>query len=254
MKRKTTVVANWKMNLNHDEAIKLANHIKDSLVSLSTAEIVICPSYLYLLEIEKIFKDTVVKIGAQNAYWETKGAFTGEVSVSQLKGIVDFIICGHSERRELFGDTNEQVNEKVKSILEAGVLPIICVGESVEAWRKGEIDTVLEQVESSMSGISPEEAEKVIFAYEPVWAIGTANPASAGYANKICMQIRLMLDSLYSRDTAKKIRILYGGSVTNDNANKFVAESEIDGLLIGGASLKAEEFIEICKNVSRIKT
>lgn len=253
MKRKITVVANWKMNLSQKEAIKLAIQIKNSLLSLSTSEIVLCPSYLYIPEIHKIFVNTVVQIGAQNTYWKGEGAFTGEISVKMLADFCKYIICGHSERRQDFGEKDEDVNKKAKAILKEGLIPIICVGEDLKAWRKGDIDTVLDQVRKAVAGIGRKQISNVVIAYEPVWAIGSGSPATAEYANRICMQIRQLLDSLYSREQALTVRILYGGSVTKDNATDFVEQSEIDGLLIGGTSLKGKEFIEIVRRVSKAK-
>jgi len=253
MKRKKIAVANWKMNLNQPEALKLALAIKDSLLSLSLTEIVICPPALYLSEISKIFSSTAIKIGSQNVYWEKEGAYTGEISAAMLVGIVDYVICGHSERREYFAETNDQVNKKAKAVLAEGLAPIICVGEDIDAWRKGKIDVVLDQVKESVGKMDPEKVEKAVIAYEPVWAIGSGNLATADYANKICLQIRQLLGGIYSRDIAAKMRILYGGSVKGDNAAEFVEQSEIDGLLVGGASLKAEAFIDIVKRINKIK-
>ena len=252
-KRKKTLVANWKMNLTEKGAIKLAQDIKDSLLSLSTSEIILCPPYLYISEIKKIFANTVVQIGGQDVFWKEEGAYTGEISPKMLADFCKYVICGHSERRQYFGETDEDVNKKAKAVLKSGLVPVICVGEDEKAWKQGNIDTVLDQVRKASVGISREDISKVIIAYEPIWAIGTGNAATADYANKICMQIRQLLDSLYSREEAGKIRILYGGSVTKDNAVEFVAQSEIDGLLIGGASLKAKEFIEIVRKTNKIK-
>ena len=239
------------MNLNYDEEIKLASEIKNSLLSLSTAEIILCPSYLSIPKIKEIFNNTAVKIGAQNVSAKKEGAFTGEISIKMLKPFCDNVIIGHSERRQSFNETDDDVNKKVLIILDNGITPIICVGEDIEAWKKGDIESVLDQVGKAVKGIAPEKITEIIIAYEPVWAIGSGNPATAEYANKICMQIRQILESLYSRDIAMKIRILYGGSVNTENASKFVMQSEIDGLLVGGVSLKAKEFIEIVKNINK---
>ncbi len=252
-KRKKTLVANWKMNLTEKEAIKLAQDIKGSLLSLSTSEIILCPPYLYIPEISQIFANTVVQIGAQNAFWKEEGTYTGEISIKMLTDFCKYVICGHSERRQYFGETDEDVNKKAKAVLNKDLVPIICVGEDEKAWKQGNIDTVLDQVRKAVAGISREDILNVIIAYEPIWAIGSGNAATADYANKICMQIRQLLDSLYSREQAEKIRILYGGSVTESNGVEFVEQSEIDGLLIGGVSLKAKEFIKIVKKVSKIK-
>ncbi len=241
------------MNPSHKEAIKLAQDIKNSLLSLSTSEIVLCPPYLYIPEVYEVFVNTAVQIGAQNVFWKKEGAYTGEISVKMLADFCKYVICGHSERRQYFGETDEDVNKKTKAVLNKGLVPIICVGEDEKAWKQGNIDTALDQVRKAVTGISREDISNVIIAYEPIWAIGTGNAATADYANKICMQIRQLLDSLYSREQAEKIRILYGGSVIENNAVEFMEQSEIDGLLIGGVSLKAKEFIEIVKKVSKIK-
>jgi len=252
-KRKITVVANWKMNLNYDEEVKLASEIKESLLSLSTVEIVLCPSFLSIPKIKEIFSKTAVKIGAQDVFYENCGAFTGGISVKMLEPFCDYVIIGHSERRRYFKETDEEVNKKVKAALQSKIMPIICVGEDLEAWRRGDIDTVIDQVRKAVKGIDQDQITKILIAYEPVWAIGSGNPATAEYANKICLQIRQLLESFYSRDLAMKIRILYGGSVNIENASEFIAQSEIDGLLVGGLSLKAKEFILLVKNINKIK-
>ena len=251
MKRKITIVANWKMNLNYDEEIKLATEIKDSLLSLSTAEIILCPSYLSIPKIKEIFANTAVRIGSQDVCYQDNGPYTGGISTEMLKPFCDNIIIGHSERRQFFKETDDEVNKKVLKVLESGITPIICVGEDVEAWRKGDIESVLDQVRKATKGIPLEKITNILMAYEPVWAIGSGNPATAEYANKICMQIRQVLESVYSRETAQKIRILYGGSVNIENSEKFIEQSEIDGLLVGGLSLKAKEFIEIVKKINK---
>lgn len=252
--RKSIVAANWKMNTQLKEALALAIKIKNSLLSLKLVDIVLCPPFVYLSEIKKIFESTVINLGAQDVWWKDKGAYTGEISPVQLADFCRYVIIGHSERRQFFAETDDLVNKKTKVSLKAGLIPIICVGETLEAWRKGDVDLVLDQVKKALAGVNPKLASKIIIAYEPVWAIGTANPASASYANQICLRIRQMIDSLYGREVALKIRILYGGSVNKSNAAGFVEESEIDGLLIGGASLIADEFISIVRDISKVKT
>lgn len=254
MKRDILVVGNWKMNLSQKEAVKLAVEIKNSLLSLKLVEIALAPPFLFILEIKKILEKTAIQMAAQDVFWEEKGAFTGEISPLMLADLVKYVIIGHSERRQYFGETDETVNKKVKAVLKAGLNSVVCVGETLEAWRNGDTSGVTEQVDKAINGVSREMAEKVIIAYEPIWAIGTSKPAANTYANKICLQIRQVFSSLYGRELALKTKILYGGSVDFSNAAGYVEMSEIDGLLAGGASIKAKEFIEIVRKVSKVKT
>lgn len=253
MNRDKFVVANWKMNLSHKEAVRLAIEIKNSLLSLSLVKIILAPPYLFIPEVKDILEKTAISMGAQNVYWEEKGTFTGEISSSMLEDFCDFVIVGHSERRANFNETNEEVNKKVTAVLKNGMKVIICVGESPEAWKKGDISSVIDEVEKAIEGVDRDMIEKVIVAYEPIWAIGSGKPAASTYANKICLQIRQVFSSKYGRDIASKIPILYGGSVDSFNATGYVDMSEIDGLLIGSASLNGQEFINIVKKVSKIK-
>ena len=189
-----------------------------------------------------------VKLGAQNMHWEEKGAFTGEVSPLMLKELpCDYVIIGHSERRQYFAETDETVNNKIKSALKHELAPIVCVGETLEQREEGiTIDFVMGQVEKALKGIEAEEAKKIVFAYEPIWAIGTGKTASAADAQEVIGAIRNKISELYNKEVAEAVRILYGGSVKPENIKELMAEADIDGALVGGASLKAESFYAIC--------
>jgi len=247
---KKIIVANWKMNpQNKKEAEQIFNSIK-KLGLVKNAEIVICPPFIYLSS----FKLQVIgfKIGAQDCFWEEKGAFTGEVSALMLKDAgCQYVIAGHSERRKYFGETNEIVNKKVKAILNAGLSPIVCVGETQEQRNKGEIEEILkEQIKKAFEGISSSKLQvsRFIIAYEPVWAIGTGNGCSVEESQKMRLFIIKTVAEIYSQKIAKKIKILYGGSVNSENSAGYLKEAGFFGLLVGGASLNAEEFGKIIKN------
>ncbi|MDD4351550.1 MAG: triose-phosphate isomerase [Candidatus Gracilibacteria bacterium] len=232
---KKIVAGNWKMNTNIAEGIALALGLKE-LLKKSEVEYIICPPFISLEAISKMLADSCIKIAAQNMYFEEKGSFTGEVSVTMLPGLVQYVIIGHSERRQLFGESDEMINKKVKACLEHDLIPILCVGETLETREKGEAqEFVSEQLQKDLEGL---DKAKVVLAYEPIWAIGTGQTASPEQAEEMCSFIRAQ--GLTGNS------ILYGGSVNAENASNLAAMPNIDGFLVGGASLKAKEFGKIC--------
>lgn len=208
---------------------------------------VICAPYLSLSALVKEVRSTEIAIGAQNVHWENEGAYTGEVSVPMLREAgVTYVIIGHSERRSLFGETDERVNQKVHAALAGGLIPIICVGEELEDRNNGKTQAVVEsQVTAALRGVSAADAAKVIFAYEPVWAIGSGQAATAEDAEEVCANIRKWLANAYGASVAEKVRIQYGGSVKPDNISSFLSQPNIDGALVGGASLTVDSFLAL---------
>ena len=245
--RKTIIAGNWKMNKTATETKKFAEELKAIMPRAKWCESVVCVPYVNIPAALKAFKDMRVSIGAENLYYEPSGAFTGEVSADMLKDLgVKYVIIGHSERRQYFGETDIIVNKKVHAALEAGLHPIICVGESLE---QREMDVTMElialQVKSALSGVSAEKARKCIIAYEPIWAIGTGKTATSEQAGEVCSNIRATIRSLYGARVARSVTIQYGGSMNPKNAAELLAQPDIDGGLIGGAALKPEQFVDI---------
>jgi triosephosphate isomerase (TIM) len=250
--RKPLIAGNWKMNTTVDEAIVLVKEMFDGLNSLSSVDRVLCPPFVSLHSIAGILQGSSIGLGAQNMYFKEKGAFTGEISPIMLKSMCKYVILGHSERRQIFGETSETVNEKMKAALEAGLLPIMCIGETLAENEAGKTGDILSnQVRSGLNGISI--GGSLIIAYEPIWAIGTGKAATGKQAAETIRYIREVLASTWSKDVAKSVRILYGGSVTAANIDEFTSEPEIDGYLVGGASLKASEFVDIVRRTSLAK-
>jgi len=228
------------------EALSLINDLK-SLISHVQAEIVVCPPFVDLPAVVVAVQDTGIKVGAQNMHWEQEGAFTGEVSPVMLAAVgCQYVIIGHSERRQYFFETDEAVNRKVKAALAHGLRPIVCVGETLAQREAGMTGTVVEnQVRTGLTGLPQEGRENLVLAYEPVWAIGTGKNASAADAETVIAQIRALLADMFGAETAAKIRIQYGGSVKPENIQELMAQPNIDGALVGGASLKADSFSKI---------
>lgn len=243
------VAGNWKMNKTIHEAKVLLDNLIPELESVATVENVICPPATALSQISKMLDGTNIGLGAQNLFWEKSGAYTGELSPEMIKELCTHVIIGHSERRQYFGETNETVNKRIKAALQVGLIPIVCVGETLdenEAERTE--DVVGEQIREGFSGIQISDSEQLVVAYEPVWAIGTGKAATPELANRIQKNVvRASLRSIFGEGIAEGIRILYGGSVKPDNAKGFFDESDIDGALVGGASLKADSFAAITK-------
>jgi triosephosphate isomerase len=247
MARKKFIAGNWKMNTTLDEACTLAKGLVAKLGSITDVDIAICPPYINLKAVSDIVKGSSIKLGAQDVHWEAKGAFTGKVSCAMLKSVgVTYIIIGHSEQRTYFHETNETVNKKVKAALAAGLLPIICVGETLTERKGGKMQSVVEShVRGGFAGIPKDDALKCTIAYEPVWAIGTGETATPEQANEAHAFIRKILLSMYDGDLAQKLRIQYGGSMKPDNAKLLLSKTDVDGGLIGGAALKVDDFAGI---------
>ena len=237
--RKKIVAGNWKMNMTPSEAVALAETLKP-LVADSQADVVFCVPALDVVPVVNAVEGSNIAVGAENLYFEDKGAYTGEISADMiLDAGAKYVIIGHSERREYFKETDEIVNKKVLKALEKGLLPILCCGESLTQREQGiTIEWVRMQIKIALQGVSKEEAEKVVIAYEPIWAIGTGKTATTEQAQEVCGAIRQVLREIYDDETAEKIRIQYGGSVNEGNAQELFAQPDIDGGLVGGASLK----------------
>jgi len=246
------IAGNWKMNTTLDEAVELAGNILKGIENFKGVERVICPPFISLAAIREQLEGSSVKLGAQNLFYEEKGAYTGEISTKMLFGLCHLVIIGHSERRQYFNETDAIVNRKVKVALGAGLKPIICVGENLKENKAGRAEEVVRgQLTGALSGIS--EFKDIIIAYEPVWAIGSGLAATGRQANGIATLIRKTLAGCLSEENAKSIRILYGGSVNADNIAEFTGQPEIDGALVGGASLKPEQFTSIVRQTAQIK-
>ncbi len=253
MKRRNLIAGNWKMNNNIPEAVVLAQEISNYLERdyLDHVDVAVCPPFVDLKPVKTVFEfDRLdVAVGAQNVYWQDKGAYTGEVSVGMIKNIgCEYCIIGHSERRNLFGETNEEVNLKAKALIAGGISPVICVGESL-AVRDAEtyVEFVTAQVRAAFAGIDEPAAKTCVVAYEPIWAIGTGRTATPEQAEEVCAAVRSCLADMYGEEASEAVRVLYGGSMNEGNADLLLAMPNIDGGLIGGASLKAKSFIEIVK-------
>jgi len=246
--RKVVIAGNWKMNKTRPEAIELINQIKPLADNVS-CEIVVCVPYTALETAIQAVKGTNIKVGAQNVHFEKSGAFTGEISADMLKELgVDYVIIGHSERRQYFGETDTTVNKRTKAALQAGLIPIMCVGELLEE-READIteEVVSRQIKLDMAGFTADEVKKTVIAYEPVWAIGTGKTATNEQAGEACGLIRNVIAKLHGKDVADAVTIQYGGSMNAQNAADLLKQEDVDGGLIGGASLKAEDFGIIIK-------
>lgn len=244
--RKKIIAGNWKMNMLPDEAINFVQELTP-LVKNSEAEVILCVPYTDLFYVLLNVQDTNIKVGAQNMHFEDTGAYTGEVSGKMLKSIgVEYVIIGHSERRQYFAETDETVNKKVKSAFANGLKPIVCVGETIEQREQGlAFDVITKQTRLALEGLTPEQVKNTIIAYEPIWAIGTGKTATADDANDAIKKIREEIKNIYGDETSENVIIQYGGSVKSSNANELFNKSDIDGGLVGGASLKADEFSKI---------
>lgn len=245
--RRPFVAGNWKMNLNRAQAVELAAALAAQTVELADVEIGVCPPSIYLEAVRLALGNAPIGLGAQNCYHEPKGAFTGEISPAML---VDqgckYVILGHSERRHVFKETSQDVNRKVLAALAVGLTPIVCVGELLEERKAGRTQAVVqEQFDGSLAGLSVEQAGKIVIAYEPVWAIGTGVVATPEQAEEVHADLRKLLETRYNPEVAAAVRIQYGGSVTAENAKTLLSQPNIDGALVGGASLKADSFLGI---------
>nr|WP_317356624.1 triose-phosphate isomerase [uncultured Tyzzerella sp.] len=243
--RKKIIAGNWKMNKNHNEAVELINTLKSG-IDTDKSDVVVCVPFVDLMSVSEAIKGTNINLGAQNMHFEESGTYTGEIAPAMLKELgVKYVIIGHSERRAYFGETDETVNKKVKKALEHGIVPILCVGETLEERELNiTIELVRVQVKKAFAGVSKEDAKKVVIAYEPIWAIGTGKVATKEQAEEVCAEVRKVVAEVYGQEVADVIRIQYGGSVTGDTANELFNMPNIDGGLVGGASLK-EDFIKV---------
>ena len=246
------IAGNWKMNTTVSEAIELVNEMRQGLDGIGDVDKVICPPFISLAAVKELIKGSSIRLGAQNLYYEEEGAYTGEISPLMLADLCEFVIIGHSERRQYFDETGEIVNRKIRAALKVGLKPILCIGEKLEERESGRTEEVVtQQLWSSLAGIdSPGD---LVVAYEPVWAIGTGRAATGEQVNATIGLISLNIAHLYDKVVAENMRILYGGSVTADNIAEFMQQSEIDGALVGGASLKANDFLSIVRQTSEIK-
>ena len=244
--RRKVIAGNWKMNMLPNEAMNFIESLSQKVKDTEN-EVVLCVPYIDIFYSVLNAQETNIKIGAQNMHWEESGAYTGEVSAEMLKSVgVEYVIIGHSERRQYFAETDETVNQKIKSALAVGLKPIVCVGETLEQREAGVTEQIItSQVEKAFEGISATDLDKIIVAYEPIWAIGTGKTATKEDANATIMQIRKKLAEIYGQNEANGVIIQYGGSVKSSNAKELFEMSDIDGGLVGGASLKAEEFSKI---------
>jgi len=245
--RKPFVAGNWKMNKLAGQAKILVEEMLPGLQSVPAVESVLCPPFLSLMLVSELVANTDIGVGAQNLFWETSGAYTGEVSPEMVREFCDYVILGHSERRAYFGETDQTLNKRVLAALKVGLTPIVCVGETLSENEAGlTADVINRQVVEGLANLTAEQGEKLVVAYEPVWAIGTGRAASGPVANAVLADIiRPTLADLFGDEIAQGIRILYGGSVTSANAAEFFGQPEIDGALVGGASLKPVDFVAI---------
>lgn len=252
-KRKIIVVGNWKMNVLPSQTENLAKDIAN-LCCTPKCEIVICPPYVCIHDAVRTVKDSGIKVGAQNCHWDEAGAFTGEISAEMLADIgVNYVIIGHSERRQYFGETDKTVNMRVKYALSKDINVIMCVGETLEQRKSGrEKEVISEQIFKGLKDISSENIDKLIIAYEPIWAIGTGETATPSQANDMCKFIRSCVSKYYGHEIASSMTIQYGGSVKKSNISDIISQSDIDGVLVGGASLNANDFAFIVSEASKI--
>jgi len=247
MKRTIVIAGNWKMHKTNAEALQLANQVRIKTTDIKKTGMIICPPATALNAVAEVLKESAVCVGAQNMHWEREGAFTGEISAGMIKSSgAHYVIIGHSERRQYFGETDKTVNKKIKSALENGLKPIVCAGESLEQ-REGNItkEVVGKQIRGAFEGLTPEQIQHIMIAYEPIWAIGTGKTATPEQAEEVHQEIRRLVGEAFGNDTADKVIIQYGGSVKPANAHILLSQQNIDGALVGGACLQADSFSEI---------
>jgi len=247
--RRPFIAGNWKMFLDIDDAVKLAEELVSGTKDVTDRDILVCPSFPLLSRVAQAVEGTTVQLGAQNLYYEEKGAFTGEVSAAMLRSVpCTWVIVGHSERRHVFGESDELIGKKVVSALKQGLRVILCVGELLQEREEGDTELVVKrQVETGLDGVSEGALDDMIIAYEPVWAIGTGKTATPEDVDKVHAYIRSVMSDKFSNAAASGIRVLYGGSVKPENVDGLMTKPNIDGALVGGASLKSESFLRIIK-------
>lgn len=248
--RRPIIAGNWKLNNTEKEAVELAMALRNAFADLTEVDIVVCPVFTAIPVVHDVLLESNIAVGAQDLYWEDSGAFTGEVSAPLLKEVgVEYAIIGHSERRQFFGETNQTVNKKIRAALRHGLTPIVCIGEVLQERESNKtFDVIQTQCKESFAGLNAEEIKKIIIAYEPVWAIGTGKTATPKQAQEVHQFIRRWLSKTHNDKVAAGMRIQYGGSVKPENIAELMAELDIDGALVGGASLKADAFVQIVKN------
>jgi len=251
--RTPIMAGNWKMHKTVAEGAALARDIRQAAAGLTGLEVVLCPPFTGIAAVAEAVQGSEVKVGSQNMYWAEQGAFTGEISPLMLAGLCQYVILGHSERRQYFGETDETVNKKVKAALTHGFVPIICCGENLAQNEAGETASFVSgQIRGALNGLSAAEAATVVIAYEPIWAIGTGKTAEPAAVNRIIgLNIRGVVAELYNEETAQAVRVLYGGSVKPANAAGFMVQPEIDGALVGGAALKTDSFVALIEAAAR---
>ncbi len=250
MSRKKIVAANWKMNVTQSEAAAFVETFLREIGDSAEVEVVLVPPFTAIAKVVEVLHDAAnVKVGAQNMYWEKSGAFTGEISAAMLRDLfVRYVVLGHSERRQLLGETNEIVNRKVRAAHEAGLRPILCIGETLEERERGDVEKILgTQLRGSLANVAAKDLNDTVVAYEPVWAIGTGKTATSAQAQEVHAFVRQTLTEISDQTTAGKMRIQYGGSVKPDNARELMSQPDIDGALVGGASLDPRSFAQIVK-------
>ena len=250
--RKPFIAGNWKMNTDSHSSVKLAEGVVSGCEDIagSKVDVAVCPPFVYLQQVGKALHSSQIALGAQDVYFEQKGAFTGEISAAMLKDTgCAYALCGHSERRHVIGETDELINKKVHASILGGLLPILCVGELIgERKANKTAEVVTRQMKKGLAGLTAEKMKAVTIAYEPVWAIGTGLTATPEQAQEVHALIRKLLAEMFDRTLANEIRIQYGGSVKPDNAGELMGKEDVDGLLVGGASLKADDFVAIVKS------
>ena len=253
--RKPIIAGNWKMFKTVAEAVALVREMRTDLGAVSDVERVLCPPFTSLGVVAELVKGTDLRVGAQDMHWEDQGAFTGEVSPLMVKELCQYVIIGHSERRQYFGETDESVNRKVKTALKHGLVPIVCVGENLAQNEAGQTDSFVSgQVRAALTDLSAAQVSGLIIAYEPIWAIGTGKAATGNMANRtIGTVVRGTINQLYGAQAAQSVRIQYGGSVSPDNISEFMSQPEVDGALVGGASLVAAKFVQIVRQAAASK-
>jgi triosephosphate isomerase len=250
--RTPMIAGNWKMNTTVKEATDLVNEMGPGLEDIDNVVKVICPPFVSLVAVKELIEESSIKLGAQNLYFAEKGAYTGEISPLMLAGICEYVIIGHSERRQYFNEIDEIISKKVRAALKVGLNPILCVGEKLEENEAGKTEEVVtKQLKLSLADV--DKPNDLSIAYEPIWAIGTGKAATGEMANKTITIIRRNLANLYNEKIAQKTLLLYGGSVTADNIAEIMRQPEIDGALVGGASLKADQFVSIVRQTSQIR-
>ena len=245
--RKPIIAGNWKMNKTLGEAVSFVEEVKSSIPSPDKVESIVCAPALFLEKLNSLSNGTDLKIGAQNMHFEENGAFTGEISPAALKDLgIGYSVIGHSERREFFAETDETVNKKAHAAFKYGIVPIICVGETLEEREAGKTnELVADQVKKALAGLTKQQVAESVIAYEPIWAIGTGKSSTAKDANDVCAHSRQTVASEFGQEAADSLRIQYGGSVKPANIKEYMAESDIDGALVGGASLEPQSFVQL---------